>query len=308
MTLPVPNSFSGKAQATTLTADVSNVATSFTVTSASTWTETVGTHIGQPLGTSGPFVLTLDYGLTTEEKVLCTGITGSGPYTVAVYNSGGETGRGYDGTSAVGHYAATPNQVVIHTYSADVPNQANLGVTNAAAAQATANTGVANAATAQTTANAALPKAGGTMTGAIAMGSNKITGLGAGTTTTDATNYTQLSAVSTVANGTQLGSGTGKLNGTIPSTPTPLRVIGWTQSITVAVAGTGVQIAIPSGFTNALMSVVGTYANEGSSGIGLRVVIDTNDTATASFKAWIYNAAGTRVATTGIFSFIAVGY
>ena len=176
MTLPVPNSFSGKAQATTLTADVSNVATSFTVTSASTWTETVGTHIGQPLGTSGSFVLTLDYGLTTEEKVLCTGITGSGPYTVAVYNSGGETGRGYDGTSAVGHYAATPNQVVIHTYSADTPYLANLGSTVAAAA---------------------LPKAGGTMTGAIAMGSNKITGLGAGTTTGDAVNYTQLTALQT---------------------------------------------------------------------------------------------------------------
>jgi len=292
--MTVPLSFSGKAQATYLaTAITDPAATSFTVISASTWTETVGDHIGSALGTSGPFVLTLDYGLPTEEKVLCYAVNTS---------TGDVTGvsRGYDGTTASAHVSAAANPV-IHTYSADTPYQANLGVTNAATAQSTANT-------ATTTANAALPKAGGTMTGAIAMGANKITNLAAGTTTTDATNYTQLSAVSTVANGTQLGSGTGKLNGTIPSTPTPLRVIGWTQSITVATAGTGVQIAIPSGFTNALMSVVGTYANEGASGIGLRVVIDTNDTATASFKAWIYNAAGTRVATTGIFSFIAVGY
>lgn len=298
--MTVPSSFSGKAQATTLTADVTNVATSFTVTSASTWLETVGPNSGQPLGTSGPFVITLDYGYPTEEKVLCSNISGT---TITVASGG----RGYDGTSAVGHSYANAYPVV-HTYSADIPYQANLGVTNAATAQATANTAVTNAATAQATANAALPKAGGTMTGAIAMGNNKITGLGAGTTTTDGVNYTQLSAVSTVANGTQLASGTGKLNGTIPSTPTPLRVIGWTQSITVGVASAGIGVSIPSGFANALMSVVGTYANEGTSGIGLRVVIDTNDTATNSFKAWIYNAAGTRVATTGIFSFIAVGY
>jgi hypothetical protein len=40
------------------------------------------------------------------------------------------------------------------------------------------STGITNAATAQTTANAALPKAGGTMSGAIAMGNQNITGIG----------------------------------------------------------------------------------------------------------------------------------
>jgi hypothetical protein len=48
------------------------------------------------------------------------------------------------------------------------------------------STGVSDAATAQTTANAALPKAGGTMSGAIAMGNNKITGLGTPTASDDA--------------------------------------------------------------------------------------------------------------------------
>lgn len=45
---------------------------------------------------------------------------------------------------------------------------------------------------AQTVANAALPKAGGAMTGEIAMGSNKITGLAQGTANTDAVTVQQL--------------------------------------------------------------------------------------------------------------------
>jgi len=58
--------------------------------------------------------------------------------------------------------------------------------TAAKAAYDRGSTGVTNAATAQSTADAALPKAGGTMTGAIAMGSNKITGLGTPTAAADA--------------------------------------------------------------------------------------------------------------------------
>ena len=46
---------------------------------------------------------------------------------------------------------------------------------------------------------AALPKAGGTMSGAIAMGSQKITGLAAGTANGDAVRYEQLTAVDAVA-------------------------------------------------------------------------------------------------------------
>ena len=155
--MTTPNSFSGKAQATYLVSDITDpAATSFTVVSASTWTETVpvgGSNVGSALGTSGNFVLTLDYGLPTEEKVLCSAVnTSTGAVTVAT--------RGYDGTTARTHVASASNPV-IHTYSADVPSQANIGVTNAAAAQATANTGVANAATAQSTANTALTNAYG---------------------------------------------------------------------------------------------------------------------------------------------------
>ena len=51
-------------------------------------------------------------------------------------------------------------------------------------------------------AEAALPKAGGTMSGAIAMGSNKITGLAAGTAITDAVNKGQLDSLINIAFGT----------------------------------------------------------------------------------------------------------
>ena len=296
--MTVPSSFSGKAQATALSADVSNVATSFTVAATGTWTETVGTHIGQPLGTSGPFVLTLDYGLTTEEKVLCTGITGSGPYTITV-SSGG---RGYDGTSAVAHLVSTAG-LVVHTYSADVPYQANLGVTNAAAAQATANA-------ATTTANAALPKAGGTMTGAISMNGQALSNLATSTTAQDAATYAQVSAVQTTANNSQVPSTAGSIaiKTTYPTLPQALRVVGWTQNVAAASGGT--SIAIPAGFTKVLLSVVGAYANEATVAGGFRIVVDNNGpTATDSFKAWIYNSSGTKLTTGSYqFSFVAVGY
>ena len=49
----------------------------------------------------------------------------------------------------------------------------------------------AAAVAAQSTADAALPKSGGTMSGAIAMGSNKVTGLAAASTNGDAVRYEQ---------------------------------------------------------------------------------------------------------------------
>ena len=264
--MTVPNSFSGKAIATTLTADVSNVATSFTVVSASTWTETVGSHVGQPLGTSGNFVVTLDYGQSTEEKVLCSAIAGSGPYTITVAQ------RGYDGTSAVGHYYAS-GYPVVHTYSADVPQQANLGVTNAATAQTTANsaqsdatTALANAATAQTTANTA----------------------------------------QTTALGTQV-TGASAFSGSLPGSATQLRTFGWTQNVTAASAGT--TITLPNSlFSTTLLSVVATNANE-SAGPGAYCTVKAISGSKTTFTVFIYTAGGTK-ATSGTYqiNFMVSGY
>lgn len=73
---------------------------------------------------------------------------------------------------------------------------------------------IAAAAAAQSTANAALPKSGGTMSGDIAMGSNKITGLGTGTASTDAVNKSQLDAVNNTA-GAALPKAGGLMTGTL---------------------------------------------------------------------------------------------
>jgi hypothetical protein len=67
-------------------------------------------------------------------------------------------------------------------------------------------TAAATIAASVTTANNALPKAGGTMAGNIAMGTNKVTGLGAATTNGDAVRYEQV-------NGQYLPIGGGTLTG-----------------------------------------------------------------------------------------------
>ena len=141
--MTTPNSFSGSAQATTLASGITSIGqTSFTLAASGTWLETVGSHVGSALGTSGNFVICVDYGTSSEERMLCSSVNTS-TNTVTVVT------RGYDGTTALTHSVGA---TVVHTISTDVPYQANLGVTNAAAAQSTANT-------ANTTANSALTAA-----------------------------------------------------------------------------------------------------------------------------------------------------
>ena len=261
--MTIPTSFSGKAQATTLYADVSNVATSFTVTATGTWTETVGSHIGQPLGTSGPFVITLDYGQSTEEKVLCTGITGSGPYTITVATGG----RGYDGTSAVGHSAASAYPVV-HTYSADIPQQANLGVTNAAAAQATADTATTNAAAAQSTANTA---------------------------------QTNAAAAQTTANGPNL-TAAATLVGTNPTFGTaPL--VNYTFTAVVNPNSSGyATVTLPYTLPHSIIGMSATmcYNASKTAYIGAIAAVDgTQSSSRNSCKVWLINNGGQVITATG---------
>jgi len=299
---PTPKSFSGSAQATSLVGTTVNPADmSFVVNSTSTWLETVGGHVGSSLGTSGPFVVTLDYGTTNEEKVLCSHISGT-TITVAPADSasGFPGGRGYDGTytsstPGLGR-THTPGAIVVHTISTDTPYEASV----------------------------ALPLSGGIMSGAIDMNGQEVQNVAPSTTSTNAATYGQVSTVSaaaaaaqtsannaqTTANNSQIASSAGYLavKTTYPTLPQPLKVVGWTQSVAATTGGTA--IAIPSGFTKVLLSVVGAYANEATTAGGFRVVVDTNGTnATDSFKAWIYNAAGTKQTSNSYtFSFMAIGY
>jgi len=225
----------------------------FTINDNSTWLETVGDSAGSLLGTSGNFVVTINYGDFLEERILCSSFQ-PGTTTINVVTRGYD-GTGHNGGPGVQHIAGWP---VVHTISTDVPYQANLGVTNAAAAQSTAN------------------------------------------------------AAQTTAYNVQVASTTGNISGTTPSTATPLKVVGWTAVVRTAnQTTTGAGVAIPYNFPNALMSVVGTYSNEvsGTTPAGSRCTIYTN-AATNSFRVFVYNAAGSKVADGGDykFSFIAVGY
>ena len=78
-------SYAGGATTATLLANVSNSATSFQVSATTGWPNTA----------VGPFVVLVDGGTSSAEKMLVSAFDGSGNLTI--------TTRGYDGTSAVSH-------------------------------------------------------------------------------------------------------------------------------------------------------------------------------------------------------------
>lgn len=97
--------FSGGVPATQLSGSLSASATSFTVSSAT----------GYPSGSAGPFVICIDRGTASEEKILISSVA-STTFTVA---SGG---RGYDGTTATTHASAA---TVEHVLDAATISEAN---------------------------------------------------------------------------------------------------------------------------------------------------------------------------------------
>jgi len=76
--------FSGSVLRTNLSSSISNTATSISVTDGSTY----------PTGENHPFVIVIDRGLSTEEKVLISSRS-TNTFTVDT--------RGYDGSLAVAH-------------------------------------------------------------------------------------------------------------------------------------------------------------------------------------------------------------
>lgn len=105
----IRKSFSGAAVATYLTAPMLITDMTFIVNGITNWPNTV----------TGPFVVTVDRGLSTEEKILCSSYTGM---TVTVSQ------RGYDGTTAQAHaVGAAGSQVgsVVCSLDADTVDGAN---------------------------------------------------------------------------------------------------------------------------------------------------------------------------------------
>ena len=94
----VARSYAGGAPVATIAAPMGSTDTSFTISPTTGWTSADG----HALGTDGPFVIDIDRGLASEEKILCTSIN-LGTGLVQVYNTGGFLGRGYDQTTATTH-------------------------------------------------------------------------------------------------------------------------------------------------------------------------------------------------------------
>lgn len=97
-------SYGGGAAPTTITQTITSVATNILLADTTTWLEV---NTGSKLTTSGYIVIAIDYGLSTEEKVLCTGLTGNGTsQTITALL------RGYDGTTAQSHSSGATVAVV----------------------------------------------------------------------------------------------------------------------------------------------------------------------------------------------------
>ena len=116
------HSYAGAAVPTTLASGIDSVATTITLNATTNWTEV---NTDSALGTNGSYVIALDFGTATEEKILVpvgqTGTTLSG------------VTRGYDGTTAQVHSDLTRS--VVPVFSASEAAEANVAV------QAIANLG-----------------------------------------------------------------------------------------------------------------------------------------------------------------------
>lgn len=95
----------GAAVATAITAPINSAALSFTISTASGW----------PTGSVGPFVVIMDPGTITEEKINCD----SRASTTITINA---SGRGFDGTTAQSHAL---NAVVYPIFSAVEADELN---------------------------------------------------------------------------------------------------------------------------------------------------------------------------------------
>lgn len=95
--------YAGGASAQTLTADLTSVATTATISSATGW----------PNGAVGPFAVVVGRGTNSEEKILCSGLTGT---TLTIQT------RGYDGTGGLAHSAGDAVELCLTAIDLDEAN------------------------------------------------------------------------------------------------------------------------------------------------------------------------------------------
>ena len=130
-----PRSYGGAVPPSYLTTDIPNyyVANqSITIESAAGWYEVsdTGQATTTPLGTRGPFVVTVNAGEANEERILCSDIDIEGNF-LTVWTDGVLNGRGYDGTIIQWHYRQTTQNKtndIFHGASAVESLQFNEGI------------------------------------------------------------------------------------------------------------------------------------------------------------------------------------
>jgi sulfur carrier protein ThiS len=117
-----------------------------------------------------------------------------------------------------------------------------------------------------------LPLAGGTMSGAIAMGTNKITGLGTPTTSTDASTKAYVDTMLPLAGGTMTGAiamGTNKITGLgTPTVSTDAATKGYIDTAVIA----------PGNLTGPITSVGSATSVAAQTGTGSTFVMNTSPT------------------------------
>lgn len=200
--------------------------------------------------------------------------------------------------------ATVPNVVATMNASSAELNY-SVGVTSLIQTQL--NTHTTNITTAQTTANNALPKAGGTMSGPIAMGAFKITGLANGVAATDAATVGQLISYSptirqTVATGPVDTAG---LPSFLPATSASLSITSQNVTSSAPLLSTAAQGANSSGQVN-VTNIASANRTWGpvTANVSNYLYVNASTGATGfTTLVPIYQYGGTPVVTNGQFTF-----
>ena len=114
----VLRSYPGGAGALQLAGNITNTQLSIVV---------VGNYFGWPDGSGGPFSISIDSGLPSVEKLLCSSFN-AGTGTLSVWTDGVLTGRGYDGSTPVAHVPQPSIPQVRPCWTADDAAEANAAV------------------------------------------------------------------------------------------------------------------------------------------------------------------------------------
>lgn len=263
---------------------------------ASGWVEPEGTNAGSQIGTTGPFVIVLDYGQTSggsalEEHVLCSGWSGN---SATVYNSGGATGRGYDQTTAQAHSVpATASGLVFPILCGTDAYEANQAVANTVGLVTTK--GDVIAATAASTFGRTAVGANSTVLNAVSGNTN-----GLGWAYTYDTNPIAKSAIYT-ANNNDFVQMTGAHALTLPS-PSAGLVVGMQQVTTAAativspsgaIKGPGVaayQTATGVAATTIPLATAGAFVVLVADGTNWNIVAGAMDTGWIQFDSQLINS------------------